>query len=68
VSVIDTATNTVTSTVGVGTAPNGVAVTPDGAHAYTANQGGNSVSVIAIDRAPTLTGTPTPAAAGTPYT
>ncbi|MCD2158374.1 YncE family protein, partial [Rhodococcus cerastii] len=36
VSVIDTATDTVTSTVGVGALPAGVAVTPDGAHAYIA--------------------------------
>jgi YVTN family beta-propeller protein len=46
VSVIDTATNTVTATVFVGTFPNGVAVTPDGAHVYVANIFGNSVSVI----------------------
>ena len=37
VSVIDTATNTVTATVPVGDGPFGVAVTPDGHHAYVAN-------------------------------
>jgi len=37
VSVIDTATNTVVATVPVGLGfPNGVAVTPDGKHAYVA--------------------------------
>ena len=34
---IDTATNTVTATVPVGDGPIGVAVTPDGAHAYVTN-------------------------------
>ncbi len=34
VSVIDTATNTAVATVTVGTAPIGVAVTPDGQHVY----------------------------------
>src|SRR2546427_1836784 len=46
VSVIDTASNTVTATVSVGSFPNGVAVTPDGARVYVANIFGNSVSVI----------------------
>src|ERR1700738_3527219 len=46
VSVIDTATTTVATTVAVGTAPLGVAVTPDGKHVYVANQGSSSVSVI----------------------
>jgi YVTN family beta-propeller protein len=43
VSVIDTATNTVMATVPVGSSPQGIAVTPDGKHAYVAN---GSVSVI----------------------
>src|SRR5207249_12237544 len=47
VSVIDTPRNTVTATVPVGLFPFGVAVTPDGAHVYVANQGGGNVSVIA---------------------
>jgi YVTN family beta-propeller protein len=47
VSVIDTATNTVVTTVPVGSKPNGVAVAPDGKHAYVANFGSNNVSVIA---------------------
>jgi YVTN family beta-propeller protein/cysteine-rich repeat protein len=44
--VIDTATNTVAATVGVGNVPIGVAVTPDGAFAYVANAGSDTVSVI----------------------
>ena len=36
VSVIDTATNTVTATVPVGSYPIGVAVTPDGTKVYVA--------------------------------
>ena len=46
VSVINTATNTVTGTVGVGGRPIGVAFTPDGSRAYVANSESNSVSVI----------------------
>ena len=46
VSVIDTATNTVTATVNVGSGPVGVAVTPDGTKVYVANGGSNNVSVI----------------------
>ena len=47
VSVISTATNSVTTTVPVGSdsGPNGVAVTPNGAYAYVTNEVG-SVSVI----------------------
>jgi YVTN family beta-propeller protein len=61
VSVINTATNTVGSTIPVaaGTAPLGVAVTPDGKHAYVANNVPNTVSVI--DTATnTVVGTPIP--------
>jgi YVTN family beta-propeller protein len=47
VSVIDTVANTVVATVGVGGNPIGIAVTPDGKHAYVANQVSNNVSVIA---------------------
>src|SRR5215831_11877612 len=47
VSVIDTATNTVVSTIPVGTAPAGVAVTPDGSKVYVTNFLSNTVSVIA---------------------
>jgi YVTN family beta-propeller protein len=47
VSVIDTSTNTVVATVGVGTRPFGVAVTPDGTRAYVTNNiVSGSVSVI----------------------
>ena len=37
VSVISTATNTVTATITVGSYPLGVAVTPNGAYAYVTN-------------------------------
>jgi YVTN family beta-propeller protein len=46
VSVIDTATNTVTATIAVGSNPLGVAMTPDGSKAYVANAGSNTVSGI----------------------
>jgi DNA-binding beta-propeller fold protein YncE len=43
---IDAASNTVVATVPVGQLPTGVAVTPDGTHAYVTNQVSDSVSVI----------------------
>ena len=46
VSVIETATNSVIDTIRVGRRPLGVAFTPDGAFAYVANRGSNTVSVI----------------------
>ena len=46
VSVIDTATNTVTATIAVGDTPRGVAVSPDGTRAYVTNADGDTVSVI----------------------
>ena len=47
VSVIDTSTNTVVATVGVGGNPNDLAITPDGTRAYvTRTPDYNSVSVI----------------------
>ncbi len=46
VSVVDTATNTVTATVGVEDRPIGIAFTPDRSLLYVANSGSNSVSVI----------------------
>ena len=45
VSVISTASNTLTATITVGSGPSGVAVTPDGAYVYVTNADG-SVSVI----------------------
>lgn len=45
-SVIDIATNTVTSTVPVGIRPCGVAVSPDGTKVYVANDDSNNISVI----------------------
>jgi YVTN family beta-propeller protein len=50
VSVIDTASNTVVSTIPVGQYPDGVAITRDGTHAYVANQGDGTVSVIDTGR------------------
>jgi YVTN family beta-propeller protein len=47
VSVIDTATNTVTATITVGNSSHGVAVTPDGSKVYVATDAfPNGVSVI----------------------
>jgi YVTN family beta-propeller protein len=46
VSVIDTTTNTVTTTVNVGSYPIGVTVTPDGTKIYVTNYNNNSVSLI----------------------
>lgn len=43
---IDTATNALTTTIPVGTTPDGVAVSPDGAHAYVADNSDGTVSVI----------------------
>ncbi len=46
-SVISTATNTVTTTIDVGNAdPTGVAITPNGLFAYVTNISSNNVSVI----------------------
>jgi YVTN family beta-propeller protein len=46
VSVLDTASNTVTATAAVGTNPAGVGVNPAGTRVYVANQNGNTVSVL----------------------
>jgi YVTN family beta-propeller protein len=45
VSVIDTATNTLTGSFSAGNEPQGFAVTPDGGTVYVVNTGSNSVSV-----------------------
>ncbi|MGE0238898.1 MAG: cytochrome D1 domain-containing protein [Parvibaculaceae bacterium] len=45
-TVIDTATRTVTASVAVGTDPVGVAVTPDGRRVYVTNHGSGNVSVV----------------------
>ena len=47
VSVIDTTSNTVAATIPVGSAPWGVAVSPDGSTVYVTNFFDNTVSVIA---------------------
>jgi len=47
VSVIATATNTVTATIPVAGGPSGIAVTPDGSKVYVAGVNSNNVSVIA---------------------
>ena len=46
VSVIDTATNTVVTTIGVGDFPDAVAVNPAGTRVYVTNRSDNTVSVI----------------------
>jgi len=46
VSVIDTATNNVVTSVSIGPFPSGIAVTPDGTKVYVTNQWDNNVSVI----------------------
>lgn len=46
VSVISLATNTVTSTIDVGTSPNPISVSTDGSAVYVGNTGSNSISVI----------------------
>jgi YVTN family beta-propeller protein len=46
VTVIDTATGAVASTVPVGTSPARVAITRDGTRAYVTNGGDDSISVI----------------------
>src|SRR5262249_16837133 len=46
VSVIDTSTNTVSSTVPIGPNAQGIAITADGTRAYAASFGDNSVWVI----------------------
>ena len=45
-SVITTATGAVSAPITVGKSPTGVAITPDGKHAYVANPGDGTVSVI----------------------
>jgi YVTN family beta-propeller protein len=46
VAVINTATNTVTTTVTVGSSPFGIAIAPDGTFAYVANSGSGDVRAI----------------------
>ncbi|MGN6179251.1 MAG: gliding motility-associated C-terminal domain-containing protein [Mucilaginibacter sp.] len=46
VSVINTTSNTVVGTIGVGQRPTGTAVSPDGTKVYITNQFDNSISVI----------------------
>ena len=58
VSVIDTATNRVVTTIPVGPAPFGVAVTPDGKRVYVGSLASNSISVIdAATNPPSAVGT-----------
>jgi len=46
VSVLSGGTNTVITTIAVGTSPRGVTFSPDGTKAYVANSGSNTVSII----------------------
>jgi YVTN family beta-propeller protein len=48
IAVINPATVTVTTTIPVGTAPRGVAITPNGTHMYVTNEGSDNVSVIRL--------------------
>jgi YVTN family beta-propeller protein len=48
VSVINTATSTVSKTLTVGDGPVGVAVSPDGTHLYVANSGDDTVRAIEL--------------------
>lgn len=48
VSVISTASNSVTTTITGFNAPTGISVSPDGARAYVANKGDNTVKVVDI--------------------
>jgi|SRR6516225_4903775 YVTN family beta-propeller protein len=57
VSVLNTATNTVTATIPVGSSPLGVAVSPDGTRVYVANSSSNDVSVIDVATYCTVTAT-----------
>jgi len=46
VSVVDTATNTVATTVAVGIGPFGLSLSPDGSRAWVGHNSASSVSVI----------------------
>jgi YVTN family beta-propeller protein len=46
VTVVDTASDTVVGSIGVGRLPYGVAITPAGRRAYVTNFGSNTVSVV----------------------
>lgn len=57
VSVIDTSTNTVTDTIGLGASPYGLAISPSGATLYVSYQGQNNPSVEGIAVIDTATDT-----------
>jgi YVTN family beta-propeller protein len=57
---------TVMATITVGSGPIGVAVTPNGANAYVANEFGNTVSVISTATNAVTAHSPTPTASPTP--
>jgi YVTN family beta-propeller protein len=46
--ITNTTTRTITGFIGVGSIPTGVAFSPDGLRAYSANQGDNTVSVVDV--------------------
>ena len=48
ITVIDTASNTVTTTIPVRTDPIWVTTSPDGRHVYVLNFGSNNMSVLTI--------------------
>ena len=55
VSVFDTSTKKVTSTIAVGKNPRAIAVSAEGKSVYVANAGSNTVSIIPAGRAETST-------------
>jgi YVTN family beta-propeller protein len=54
ISLLDTASDTVTATVKVGTLPHWMGVTPDGRFAYVTNEGSNDVSVVDLSARKTV--------------
>ncbi len=48
ISVIDMASNTAVATITVGSTPFGVAITPDGKHAYVANQSSKTPGTVSV--------------------
>ena len=56
---MDTLSKTLIQEIGVGVDPRGVAIAPDGATAYVANQGSDSISMIDIQTRTRLLDFPT---------
>ena len=54
VAVVDAATRTVVTKIGVGTTPHGIRVRPDGKELYVTNTAENTVSVLTLGDTPSL--------------